>query len=127
MRLDVNEYVRLCASCQHNKSSSAAPSGPLTPLPIPNERWESVSMDLITSLPKSHLYDAIFVVVDRLSKMVCLAPTHTTVSAEKLATLFVDLVIRRHGVPESIVSDRDSKFTSAFWEACHALARTASD
>ena len=75
-------------------------------------------MDLITQLPRTAAgHDAIVVFVDKLSKMVHYAPTTTTVTAPQLARLFFDVVVRHHGVPVSIVSDRDARFTSLFWRA----------
>ena len=77
MHLDVLDYVRSCSSCQQMKSSSQKPAGQLQPLPIPERRWGSVSMDLITQLPKSHGHDAIVVFVDRLTKMTHFVPCKT--------------------------------------------------
>ena len=115
---DVKQYVSSCLPCQANKPSNQAPIGLLQPLPIPARRWEQVSMDLITQLPRTAAgHDAIVVFVDKLSKMVHFAPTTTTVSAPQLARLFFDSVVRQHGVPLSIVSDRDARFTSVFWRA----------
>ena len=79
-------------------------------------------MDFITQLPCTlNEHDSIFVVVDRLSKLVHFIPTHTEVDATEVAQLFVQHVAKHHGLPESIVSDRDSKFTSKFWQAVMKL------
>jgi len=92
--------------------------GPMMPLPIPTRPWQQVSMDLITQLPRSRNgNDAIVVFVDKLTKMVHYVATTTTVSAPQLATLFMREVVRLHGVPESILSDRDPRFTAHFWRA----------
>ena len=118
MKADVEEYVKSCPQCQQNKPSNQKPSGLLQPLPIPEKRWQQVTMDLITQLPKSKQgNDAIVVFVDKLTKMVHYAPTQTSVDAVELAKLFISNVVRLHGVPESIVSDRDSRFTSNFWKS----------
>jgi len=115
---DVREYVRTCPLCQANKATNRRPIGLLQPLATPTKRWTDVSMDLITQLPKTKRgYDAIMVVVDRLTKMVHFAPTFTTVTAPELAALFFDTVYRHHGLPSTIVSDRDPRFTSLFWKA----------
>ena len=116
---DVHTYVRTCPSCQKNKPGNAKPIGLLRPLPIPTEKWEQVSLDLITQLPacKGSGYDTIVTFVDRLTKMIHLAPTHTTVTAEGVADIFMNTVFRHHGMPRVMVSDRDSKFTSDFWRA----------
>jgi hypothetical protein len=118
LKNDVEEYVKSCPRCQQNKPSNQKPIGLLQPLPIPQRRWQQVTMDLITQLPKSkNGYDAIVVFVDKLSKMVHYAPTNTSVDAVELAKLFISNVVRLHGVPESIVSDRDVRFTSNFWKS----------
>jgi hypothetical protein len=124
MARDVATYVKTCDSCQRNKSSNQKPAGLLRPLPIPGDTWESVSMDLIVSLPRTAAgYTAIVVFVDRLSKMVRLAPCTDDVSAEQLADIFVAQVVANHGVPRSIVTDRDIRFTSKFWKAFVAQMR----
>ena len=118
MKETVVDYVRSCPSCQQNKSSNQKPIGLLQPLPIPERRWQQVTLDLITQLPKTKSgNDAIVVFVDKLSKMVHYVATTTDVDAVKLADLFISQVVRLHGIPESIVSDRDSRFTSSFWKS----------
>ena len=125
MRYSVQQYVRTCSTCQRIKPVNHAPHGKLQPLPIPEYNWQSIGMDLITDLPVTPSgYNAIVVVVDRLSKMVHLMPTKTTVTAPALAKLFFDQVVRLHGVPEDLVSDRDSKFTSSFWTELLKLCGT---
>ena len=114
----IEKYVTSCDSCQRNKPSQQSPIGLLKPLPIPNRPWQQVSMDLITALPKSKLgNDAIVVFVDKLTKMVHYVATKTSVTAPQLATIFMREVVRLHGVPESILSDRDPRFTAHFWRA----------
>src|SRR6185312_5164299 len=98
--------------CQQSKPSNQAPMGLLQALPIPDAKWEQVSMDLITAVRRTkNGYDAIVVVVDKLSKMAHFVPTQTTVTAPQLAKLFYAEIVRHHGVPRSIVSDRDARFT----------------
>jgi len=78
-------------------------------------------MDLITKLPKTAKgYDAIWIVVDRLTKSAHFIPIQESSSAEKLASIFVREIIARHGMPVSIISDRDTRFTSRFWEKFHS-------
>jgi hypothetical protein len=121
----VRRYVTSCDACQRNKPSQQAPMGPMMPLPIPTRPWQQVSMDLITQLPRSRSgHDAIVVFVDKLTKMVHYSATTTTVSAPQLATLFMRDVVRLHGVPESILSDRDPRFTAHFWRAFWAQLGT---
>lgn len=123
LRADVEHYVRHCDACQRNKSSSQRKAGFLRPLSIPGRRWEAVSLDLITKLPKTaHKYDAILVVVDRLSKMVHLVPCTESMSAKTFARLFVDNVVRLHGIPHNITSDRGTHWNNQFWKhMCHHL------
>jgi hypothetical protein len=113
---DVATHIARCPQCQRNKAATAKPGGTLRPLPIPERVWESVSMDFVTGLPvtkKGH--DAILVFVDRLSKMTHFAATHTTCTAEDTMLLFIDKVVKHHGLPTSVVSDRDPRFTGNFW------------
>jgi hypothetical protein len=118
MHADVKQYVRSCLPCQANKPSPQLPMGLLQPLPVPERRWDSVSMDFIVQLPRTTAgHDAILVCVDRTSKLVHFTPTITDVDAVQIAKLFFESVVRHHGVPTSIVSDRDSRFTSIFWRA----------
>jgi hypothetical protein len=116
--------VSSCDSCQRNKISSHAQKNFLHPLQIPNRPWQSVSMDFIVSLPKSSGFDSITVYVDRLSKQLHLSPCLSTIDAPSTASLFVRDVVRLHGVPSEIVSDRDPKFTSKFWKSLFALLKT---
>lgn len=115
---DVADVVAQCDSCQRNKSATGKPGGTLMPLPVPDQPWQSVSMDFVVGLPKTRRqHDSLCVFVDRLTKMVHAVPCKTTITAEQTADLFFDTVIRLHGMPQSIVSDRDSKFTGAFFPA----------
>ena len=111
-------WIQECSACQRNKSSNERPAGLLQPLPVPARRWSDVSLDFITHLPKTRSgYTAILVVVDRLSKLVHFIPTVDTATAEDVARLFVDNIFVLHGMPERIVSDRDTRFTGTFWQA----------
>jgi hypothetical protein len=123
---DVNKYVTTCVACQSNKASNQRPGGLLQPLPIPTRRWEVVTMDLITGLPvtRTGQNDAIIVFVDKLSKMVHYAACKETVDAPAVAKIFFREVVRLHGIPEVIVSDRDPRFTSRFWSALWSLLNT---
>ena len=122
MAKDAENYVLSCPSCQRNKPQSGKTPGLLQPLPVPANPWDSISMDYVVALPKTEGgYDAVLVLVDRLTKMVHLAPTVTTCTAEHTARLFFDNVVRLHGVPRNVVSDRDAKFTSKFWGSLSEL------
>jgi hypothetical protein len=118
----IKDYVKHCPSCQKNKARSGRTPGLSQPLAIPDKRWASVSMDFIMSLPKTvQGHTAIMVMVDRMSKMVHLAPCTDTVTAVEAAGLFVHHVVRLHGLPLDIVSDRDPRFTSSFWKEICSL------
>jgi transposase InsO family protein len=117
MQQDVHNYCKTCQVCMAAKAGTQKPAGLLQPLSVPERKWQSVGMDFIVRLPKTEAgHDALMVVTDRLTKMVRCIPTATTVTAPEVAELFVEHVVRLYGVPQEIVSDRDSKFTSAFWQ-----------
>ena len=125
MAKDIRNWVACCDSCQRVKALCQKPAGKLQPLQIPGRRWESVSMDLITDLPRTKEgNDSIWVVVDRLSKMVHLVPLKKTCTAEKVAEAYEKNVFKLHGIPQSIVSDRDVRFTSRFWKAMNERFKT---
>ncbi|KAL4583237.1 hypothetical protein LXL04_007805 [Taraxacum kok-saghyz] len=116
MSKTVKQYVRSCDICQRCKASSLVPGGLLQPLEIPKAIWEHLSIDFIVGLPKSKGYDTILVVVDRLSKYSHFILLKHPYSARTIADLFVKEVIRHHGIPKTIVSDRDPLFLSNFWK-----------
>ena len=114
MRRYVENLCAKCTVCLKTKSRSH-PYGLHMPLPIPNAPWVDISMDFVPSLPKIEHKDSIFVVVDRFSKMAHFIPCDKTNDASKNADLFFKEVVRLHGMPITIVSDRDTKFLSHFW------------
>ena len=121
-RQDCKKYVLSCISCQRSKVANTKSWGLLRPLPIPERPWAEVSMDFIVDLPPSEGFTSILVVVDRLSKMAHFLPMVGTPSALETANIFIKEIIRLHGVPDSVVSDRGVQFTSKFWkELCKAL------
>ena len=116
MRSNVHKYVIQCLQCQINKSEWLKSSSLLHFWDIPSNKWEKISMDFIVSWPRTQIgHDAIWVVVDKLTKLARFIPTKTTVTAQQLAYQIVDELFRFYGLPMHIVSDRDSKFISEFW------------
>jgi len=103
------------------KDSTQQPAGLLHTLPIPDWPWQSVGMDFMGPLPKLNGHDYLLVVIDHFTLQVHFIPTNTRVTAKEVAWLFIKEVIRLHGMPKSIVSDRDVKFTSSFWKELHQL------
>ena len=96
-------------------------------MPVPTHRWKDLSMDFVTGLPlsadwKGDNYDSILVIVDRLTKMMHYEPVKVTIDAPGLAEVIIDAVVRHHGLPDSIISDRGAIFTSKFWSSlCYFL------
>ncbi|EOY32207.1 Uncharacterized protein TCM_039810 [Theobroma cacao] len=98
------------------KAEHQRPAGTLQSLPVPEWKWEHVTMDFVLGLPRTQRgKDAIWVIVDRLTKSTHFLAVHSTYSIEKLAQLYINEIVRLHGVPVSIVSDRDPRFNSRFW------------
>jgi hypothetical protein len=123
----VGQYVRTCDVCQRVKPGPHA-QAPLQSLPVPNDCWRSVSMDFFFGLPRNDAgHNGVLVFVDRLSKMVHLAPVSDSYSGQDCARVFLDVVFRQHGLPDSIVSDRDPRFTGDFWKGLFLLLGTSLD
>jgi len=114
MRRDIKAFIRQCDTCQMNKHDNIYPVGLLQPLPIPSRVWTDISMDFVEGLPLSQGYSVIFVVVDRLSKYAHFMALSHPYSAVRVAQIFAANVFKLHGMPNSIVSDRDTTFTNTF-------------
>ncbi|KAI5335475.1 hypothetical protein L3X38_025608 [Prunus dulcis] len=120
MKKEIAEYVRKCLICQQVKAERQKPSGLLQPLPIPEWKWEHLTMDFVFKLPLTrNKHDGVWVIVDRLTKSAHFLPVKANYTLNKLAKLFIDEIVRLHGVPVSITSDRDPRFTSRFWMKLH--------
>ncbi|KAJ9536729.1 hypothetical protein OSB04_un000114 [Centaurea solstitialis] len=128
MKKDIATYVSKCLTCARIKAEHQKPSGLLQQPEIPEWKWEQISMDFVTKLPKTKKgHDSIWVIVDRLTKSAHFLPIRETYSIDRLAQLYVDEIVMRHGVPISIISDRDSRFTSRFWQSLQAALGTSVD
>ncbi|GJW08549.1 putative reverse transcriptase domain-containing protein [Tanacetum coccineum] len=128
MKADIATYVGKCLTCSKVKAEHQKPSGLLVQPEIPEWKWEKITMDFITKLPKTtNGYDTIWVIVDRLTKSAHFLPMRENDPMEKLMRLYMKEVVTRHGVPVSIISDRDGRFTSLFWKALHEALGTRLD
>ncbi|GAU48777.1 hypothetical protein TSUD_406200 [Trifolium subterraneum] len=118
MKKEIAEYVYACLVCQKSKIEHQKPSGLLQPLFIPEWKWDSIAMDFVGGLPKTAKgNEVIWVVVDRLTKSAHFIAIKTGTLVPRLAEIYVEQIVRLHGIPFSIVSDRDPRFTSRFWES----------
>ncbi|KAL4028513.1 hypothetical protein IC575_011710 [Cucumis melo] len=125
MKREVAEFVSRCLVCQQVKAPRQKPAGLLQPLSIPEWKWENVCMDFITGLPRTlRGFTVIWVVVDRLTKSAHFVPGKSTYTASKWAQLYMSEIVRLHGVPVSIVSNKDARFTSKFWKGLQTAMRT---
>jgi len=125
MNTDVANCVASCLVCQKAKIEHQRPGGTLEPLNIPQWKWDNISMDFVIHLPRSMRgHDSIWVILDRLTKCAHFLPINQKMSLDKLAELYVREIVRLHGVPARIISDRDLRFTSRFWQSLQAALGT---
>ncbi|GJR06433.1 reverse transcriptase domain-containing protein [Tanacetum coccineum] len=128
MKKDIAEYVSRCLTCLKVKAEHQRPSGLLQQPEIPIWKWEGIAMDFVTKLPRtSSGHDTIWVIVDRLTKSAHFLPMREDYKMERLARLYLNEIVARHGVPISIISDRDSRFTSRFWQSMQEALGTRLD
>jgi hypothetical protein len=118
----VTNYIKQCLKCQQNKAERHAKYGYIQFIDPPEKPWDEITIDFIIKLlgsvdePIGNRYDSIFVVMDRLTKYTHFIPYNEDFTVQSLAIIFVDRIVRYHGIPKAIISDRDKLFTSAFWK-----------
>ena len=111
----VAQFVYACLTCQKSKVELQKPASLMQPLDIPEWKWDNISMDFVTGLPNTPRgHDAIWVVLDRLTKSAHFIPINISFPLQKLAEIYIRVIVKLHGVPLSIVSDRDLRFISRF-------------
>ncbi|GJV29447.1 putative reverse transcriptase domain-containing protein [Tanacetum coccineum] len=128
MKANIATYVRKCLTCAKVKAEHQRPSGLLVQPEIPQWKWDNIMMDFVTKLPKSSQgYDTIWVIVDRLTKSAIFMPMRETDPMDKLARMYLKEVVTKHGIPVSIICDRDPWFTSNFWRSLQKALGTSLD
>ncbi|GJU98821.1 putative reverse transcriptase domain-containing protein [Tanacetum coccineum] len=128
MKRDIATYVSKCLTCSKVKAEHQRPSGLLQQPEIPEWKWDKITMDFITKLPRSkNGHDTIWVIVDRLTKSAHFLAIREDYSTERLARIYIDEIVARHGVPVSIISDRDGRFTSRCWQTVQKALGTRLD
>lgn len=122
MKKMVHQYVVACPTCQQAKPDRSKYLGLLQPLPTPSAAWQMITMDFVEGLPTSGGKNAILVAVDRFTKFSHFIPLCHPFTAQSVAKIFLSEVYKLHGMPSSIVADRDRMFTSLFWKKLFSLA-----
>ncbi|GKF47425.1 putative reverse transcriptase domain-containing protein, partial [Tanacetum coccineum] len=128
MKKDIAGYVSKCLTCLKVKAQHQRTSGVLQQPEIPVWKWEGIAMDFVTKLPRtSSVHDTIWVIVDRLTKSAHFLPMREDYKMERLARLYFNEIVARHGVPIYMISDHDSRFTSRFWQSMQEALGTRLD
>jgi hypothetical protein len=123
---DIHLYIKSCDTCQRTKSSTQSPYGLLQPIPPPTDKFQTYSMDFIGPLPQTPSgFNGILVIIDTFTKASKLTPINFDYSAEKVALVFFNTIIRNFGIPQKIISDRDPRFTGFFWKELFKLTGTS--
>ena len=127
LHADTQSFVAACDCCARNKNVHRSPAGLLRPLPVPSRPWSHIAMDFVTGLPLSNGFSTILTIVDRFSKAVHYVPLEKLPTAEEMTHLLTTHVVRLHGIPTDIVSDRGPQFTSRVWQSfCRGIGATVS-
>ncbi|GKE70707.1 putative reverse transcriptase domain-containing protein [Tanacetum coccineum] len=128
MKKDITVYMSKCLTYLKVKAGHQRPSGLLQQPEIPEWKWEGIAMDFMTKLPRtSSGHDTIWVIVDRVTKSTHFLPIREDYKMDRLARLYLNKIVARHGVPISVISDRDSRFTSRFWQLMQEALGTRLD
>ena len=118
MKRHIGEFAGRCLTCQQVKTEHQRPAGLLQPLEVAEWKWEHITMDFVTHLPRTpRRHDAVWVIVHRLTKSAHLLVVRMTFKLEEFCRLYIQEIFRLHGVPVSIVFDRDPRFTAHFWKS----------
>lgn len=118
MKRDITDFVERCLECQRVKVEHQHPAGLLQSQSVPEWKWDIISIDFIVGLPlTARRHDSIMVVVDRLTKVAHVIPVRSTCNAASVAHIYMEQVVKLHGIPKKIVSDRDPVFTSSLWRS----------
>nr|GEV15302.1 putative reverse transcriptase domain-containing protein [Tanacetum cinerariifolium] len=128
MKANISTYVSKCLTCAKVKAEHQRPLGLLVQPKIPEWKWDNITMDFVTKLPNSSQgYDTIWVIVDRLTKSAIFIPMREKDPLDKLARLYLKEVVIKHGIPVSIICDRDPRFSSNFWKSLQKALGTSLD
>jgi hypothetical protein len=128
MKKEIVQYVAQCDTCQRTKAEHQKPAGLLQPLLVPKWKWEEIGMDFVIGLPRTQKEnDSIWVIIDRLTKVAHFIPVKTTFGRATLALIYLKEIVRLHGIPRKIVSDRGTQFTSKFWMSLQQAMGTKLD
>jgi len=117
----IGQYVSTCDLCLQTKPWRHSPVGELQPLSVLDARWDTLSVDFVVKLPESSRHDTVMTVMDAVSKRVHFIPTHTMVTAEGAARLFLHYIWKLHGLPKRVVSDRGPQFVALFTKELYRL------
>ena len=118
MNRHVGDFVRQCLTCQQVKAEHQRPAGLLQPFEVAEWKWVHITMDFVTHFPRtSQRHDAVWVIVDRLTKSAHFLAVRMTFTLEEFYRLYIHAIVRLHGVSVSILSDRDPRFTAHFWKS----------
>ena len=125
MKKDIAEYVSKCLTCQQVKAEHQVPFGLLNPIPVPQWKWDNITMDFVFGFPLTQRkHDSVWVIVDRLTKFAHFLQVRLNYSMNRLVELYVNEIVRLHRIPLSIVSDRDPRFTLRLWKELQSTLGT---